>query len=151
MYERIYHSGGVVRGEVRARDVIGQVSPLVSSNGFIIDTTAPVRAKRIECKPNILSDASFENIMNYEDNTTICDNITESEWDLARHTCVTLEESNMAQHGSMKLHLQGSISQKVHTKMLGKYRFHFHSVIYFVVDKLSDNFLNLNWSLKYSC
>ena len=125
----MYYSGGVARGEVRARDVIGHVSPLASSNGIIIDTTAPVRAKRIVCQPNILSDASFENIVNYEDNSTICDNITESEWDLARDTCVTLESSSMAQHGSNKLHLQGSISQKVHTKIHGKYRLNFHFVV----------------------
>jgi hypothetical protein len=102
--------------------VIGHLSKVVSSNGIIIDTTAPVRAKRIECQPNTLWDSSFENIINYEDNSTICDNITESQWDLARDTCVTLEKSNMAQHGSIKLHLQGSISQKVDTKMHGKYR-----------------------------
>jgi hypothetical protein len=110
--------------------VIGHVSQLVSSNGIIIDTIAPVRAKRIECQPNSLSGSSFENIMNHEDNSTICDNITESQWDLARDTCVTLEKSNMAQHGSVKLHLQGSISQKVDTKMHGKYRlFRFHTVL----------------------
>ncbi|XP_060577218.1 uncharacterized protein LOC132734491 [Ruditapes philippinarum] len=119
--------GGTVRGEVRARDVIGHVSGLVSSNGIIIDTTAPVRAKRIQCQPNSLSDASFENIANYEDNTTICDNITESQWDLSQDTCVTLEKSNMAQHGSIKLHLQGSILQKLNTKMHGKYRLIFHT------------------------
>jgi hypothetical protein len=124
-----YYSGDIVRGEVRARDVIGHMSKLVSSNGIIIDTTAPIRAKRMECQPNSLSDSSFENIMNHEDNSTICDNITASQWDLARDTCVTLEKSNMAHHGSMKLHLQGSISQKVDTKTHGKYRlFRFHTV-----------------------
>jgi predicted metal-dependent peptidase len=122
IYSYYTKPGGTVRGEVRARDVIGHVSGLVSSNGIIIDTTAPVRAKRIQCQLNSLSDASFENIANYEDNMTICDNITKSQWDLSEDTCVTLEKSNMAQHGSIKLHLQGSILQKLNTTMHGKYR-----------------------------
>ena len=112
----------MVLGEVRARDIVGHVSPLIASNGIIIDTTPPVRAKRIEYQPNILSDASFENIISYEDNDTICGNIIESQWDLTGDTCVTLETSGMAQHGSIKLHLQGSISQTVNTKMHGQYR-----------------------------
>ncbi|XP_053398434.1 uncharacterized protein LOC128556766 [Mercenaria mercenaria] len=119
--------GGVIRGEVRARDVIGHVSELVSSNGVIIDTTPPVRAKRVECQPNILADSSFENIMHLEDNYTICDNISDSQWNLSSNTCVSLEESSMAQHGGIKLHLQGSISQTVNTEMHGKYRLTFHT------------------------
>ena len=104
-------------GDVRARDVIGHVSPLVSSSGIIIDTTAPVRAKNIQCQKNILADSSFENLMHLEDNNTICHNMSDSGWNLSDDTCVTLEDSNMAQHGGTKLHLQGSIFQAVETQV----------------------------------
>lgn len=116
-----------MRGEIRARDVVGHVSQIVSSNGAVIDITPPVRAKSVECGHNMLDDSSFENISNFEENNTVCDNITESKWDLASGTCVSLEHSNMAQHGTTKLHLQGTISQTVDIKANGRYRLTFHT------------------------
>ncbi|XP_053400999.1 uncharacterized protein LOC128557566 [Mercenaria mercenaria] len=123
----LLEQGIVIRGEVRARDVIGHVSPLVSSNGVMIDTTAPVRARSAECRPNILLDSSFENISQLEHNSTICGNISDSQWDLSSGTCVSSVKSNTAQHDGTLLHIQGSISQTVNTEMRGKYRLTFYT------------------------
>ncbi|XP_053400998.1 uncharacterized protein LOC128557563 isoform X2 [Mercenaria mercenaria] len=119
--------GTLVRGEVRARDVVGHVSELVSSNGMIVDTTAPVRSKLVECQQNILQDSSFENVMQLGEIYVLCDNISDSQWNILRHTCVSVVKSNMAQHGAFSLHLQGSISQTINTTMHSRYRLTFYT------------------------
>ncbi|XP_053398947.1 uncharacterized protein LOC128556937 [Mercenaria mercenaria] len=117
--------GTMVRGEVRARDVTGHVSSQVSSNGVIIDTTAPVRAQSVECLPNILLDSSFENITKLENNGTVCENISDSPWNLSSGTCVSYVKLKTALHDGTLLHIQGSISQTVNTEIRGKYRLTF--------------------------
>ena len=117
-----YFTGMKLRGVVRARDVMGHTSNLVSSNGFIIDSTPPLRYKSIAYQSNILLDSSFENIFDIARNGTVCENISESSWSILSETCVSFVKTATSNQGGMVLHIRGSLSQNIKSEMHGKYR-----------------------------
>jgi hypothetical protein len=120
-------TGSFVRGEARARDVIGHTSKLVSSNGLVIDSTPPVRVKRALCKPNILQSSFFEENGDIKINNTVCENISNMNWVLFPGTCVSLVDSVSSTNGRTVVHIQGSIFQTLQSELHGKYRLIFHT------------------------
>ncbi|XP_060580924.1 uncharacterized protein LOC132737608 [Ruditapes philippinarum] len=119
--------GSIVRGEVRARDVIGHTSKLVSSNGLIIDSTPPIRVKSELCQPNILFSSFFEESDDIKINDTVCENISSSDWMFLPGTCVSLVNTVSSIHGQTVLHIQGSIFQTLQSELHGKYRLIFQT------------------------
>ncbi|XP_053401094.1 uncharacterized protein LOC123523194 isoform X2 [Mercenaria mercenaria] len=121
--------GEILCSKVRARDVVGHVSELVSSNGVTIDTSPPVKISSGSCSGNIVLDNSFENASSF-----VCDDIHDHGWHSLNDKCLKLSRSSMAYDGHASVIIQGTIQQSIEVKDNGRYRLTFFTSLV-----LSDN------------
>lgn len=109
---------------MRARDAANHVSELVSSSGFVTDTTPPVRVTLEGLGTNLISDGSFEDSLA----TGNCTNSMTS-WATESDSCACVSKDPYAQDGNKLLVLQGNITQWVQVPDDATYQLVFYTSV----------------------